>query len=117
MINELDKVDFMGLDEVDSSKLVLAVSDHLDWQFEKEHLLLLQEKLNNYVNFILNEEYKNTYKENIHRFRILIFLQYQPRKKFEKLLSHFRKALANQVPDVPIEIDYQFVANEDSWNL
>lgn len=114
MIHELDKVDFTGLDKVDSSKLILAVSDHLDWQFEKEHLLLLQEKLNNYINFILNEEYKDIYKENIHCFRILIFLQYPPRKKFEKLLSHFRKALAKQVPDVPIEIDYQFAVNEDS---
>ena len=53
MINELDKVDFMGLDEVDSSRLILAISDHLDWQFEKGHSLLLQEKLNNYVNYIL----------------------------------------------------------------
>lgn len=113
MINELDKVDYMVLDEVDKSKLILAISDHLDWQFEREHLLLLQEKLNNYINYILNEEYKDVYKEEINSFQIMIFVQYQPRKKFEKLLLQFGKALAKQVPDVQIEINYQLAANED----
>lgn len=113
MINELDKVDYMVLDEVDKSKLILSISDHLDWQFEREHLLLLQEKLNNYINYILNEEYKDTYKDKINSFLIMIFVQYQPRKKFEKLLLQFSKALAKQVPDIQIEISYRLVANEE----
>lgn len=113
MINELDKIDYMVLDEIDSSKLILAITDHLDWQFVRGHLLLLQEKLNNYINYILNGEYKEIYKENIQRFQIMIYVQYQPHKKLEKLLSKFRKELAKQVPDVPIEIGYQFVADED----
>ncbi len=113
MINELDKVDFMGLDKVDQSKLILVITDHLDWQFVRGHLLLLQEKLNNYINYILNGDYKDTYRDNIHRFQIMIYVQYQPHKKLEKLLLKFRKELAKQVPDVPIEIDYQFVPDED----
>lgn len=113
MINEPDKVDYMVLDEADKSKLILAVSDHLDWQFEKEHLLLLQEKLNQYIYFILEERYKETYAEKIERFRITVFLQYQPGKKFEKLIAIFTKALAKRVPDVKIEITYQMVEDEE----
>lgn len=112
MVNELDKVDYMALDEADPSRLILAISDHLDWRFEKEHLLLLQEKLNNYINYILNQEYKDTYTGELSSFQIRIYLQCAPRKKLDKMLSKFRKALEKQVPDVPIAIDYQTIADE-----
>ncbi len=105
MINELEKVDFMDLDENNKSKLVLSISDHLDWQLEREHLYLLQEKLSNYINYILNEEYKNIYEEGISSFKIIVFVKYQPKKKFEKLLLQFNKKLKKQFSEVPIEIE------------
>lgn len=114
MINELDKVDFMVLDEIDKSKLILAITDHLEWRsIEREHLLLLQEKLNNYINYILDEGYKDTYKEKIDRFQIIIYMQHEPRRKLEKLLDQIRKLLAKQFPDAQIEISYQLVKDED----
>lgn len=113
MINELEMIDSLALSENDKSELLLAISDHLDWQFEREHLLLLQEKLNNYVNYILNEEYKDIYQEEIKSFQIIVFVKYQPRRKFVKLLTQFNKMLKKQIPDASIEINYQLVENED----
>jgi len=113
MINELEMIDSLALDEINNSKLLLAISDHLDWKFEQEHLLLLQEKLNNYVNYILNEEYKALYEEKISCFQIIVFVKYHPIKKLEKLLYEFNKTLKAQFPEVQIEIKYQFIETED----
>ena len=112
MINDIEIIDFLDLDETDKSKLVLMITDHLDWQFEREHLLLLQEKLNSYVNYILNEEYKDVYKEDIKSFLITVYVKYHPTKKFDKLLLQFNKAL-KKLPEASIEINYQYVDTED----
>jgi hypothetical protein len=51
-IDQLDKIDFLAI-ERDKERVVLIISDHLDWeQDEGEHLLLLQEKINAYLSFI-----------------------------------------------------------------
>jgi len=53
-VENLDKIDLMG-DELPKNQTVLMITDHLEWGAnEGEHLLLLQEKLTNYVNFITN---------------------------------------------------------------
>lgn len=44
-------VDFRWKDEA-NNRAVLTISDHLDWEEEGEHLLLLQDKLNHYLEFI-----------------------------------------------------------------
>jgi hypothetical protein len=44
-------IDFLWKDEK-NNRAVLTISDHLDWEEEGEHLLLLQEKLNHYLEFI-----------------------------------------------------------------
>jgi hypothetical protein len=44
-------VDFLWKDEA-HNRAVLTISDHLDWEEEGEHLLLLQDKLNHYLEFI-----------------------------------------------------------------
>lgn len=62
-ISETNVVDFIG---VDPEKKVarLAISDHLGWdtpEDEKEHLWLLQEKLNAYLRFIESGELYQNY--------------------------------------------------------
>lgn len=51
---------------MDDRYVVLRVSDHLDWDDINEHLFLLQEKVNTYIEFIesgelyeVKENYKN----------------------------------------------------------
>ena len=35
-----------------NNRTVLTISDHLDWEDEGEHLILLQDKLNHYLEFV-----------------------------------------------------------------
>lgn len=61
-ILEKDKIDGMGK-EKDGKTLVLMISDHLGWDNEKDHLFLLQEKINMYLSFIENGQYTEVYKD------------------------------------------------------
>ena len=56
-IEDLESVDFIGIDN--NEKVVLTISDHLEWN--QEHLLLLQEKLNLYLSFIESGEILESY--------------------------------------------------------
>jgi hypothetical protein len=51
-VEDIDKIDFVT-GEQKSGDMVLTISDHLDWdENEGEHLLVLQNKLNTYLEFI-----------------------------------------------------------------
>ena len=56
-IEDLETVDFIGIEN--NEKVVLTISDHLEW--DQEHLLLLQEKLNLYLSFIESGEIFESY--------------------------------------------------------
>ena len=58
-VDQTDVVDAIGVDEV-SGKVVLTISDHLEWS-ENEHLLQLQEKVNTYLSFIESGELLSSY--------------------------------------------------------
>lgn len=57
-IEQTDVVDFIGTDN-ESGAVVLTISDHLEWS--REHLFLLQEKLNSYLAFIESGELHQRY--------------------------------------------------------
>ena len=55
-IEQTDVVDFVTI-EHGSGRVLLTISDHLNWdEDEGEHLLLLQEKMNAYLRFIESGE-------------------------------------------------------------
>ena len=45
----------------DNEGIVLLLSDHLDWDDEYNHLLILQEKLNAYIYFLEEKQYEEIY--------------------------------------------------------
>jgi hypothetical protein len=49
-IDQKDKIDFIGMSS--DGKVILAISDHLEWDEACEHILMLQEKINSYLQFI-----------------------------------------------------------------
>ena len=49
-IDQLDKIDIVSTDK--QGNVTLHIADHYDWNSEKEHILLLQYKLNAYLQFI-----------------------------------------------------------------
>ncbi len=62
-IDQTDLVDFVGI-ERDTGKVVLTITDHLDWATRPEqHLQLLQEKINIYLSFVESGELLAAYPE------------------------------------------------------
>ena len=62
-VMETNVIDGMGKSK-ESNELVLMISDHLDWEYEPEHLLFLQEKINAYLAFWESKQYKETYPDS-----------------------------------------------------
>jgi hypothetical protein len=54
-IDQTDIVDFATIDDA-SGDLRLTISDHLSWEDEGHHLILLQNKLNAYLRFVESGE-------------------------------------------------------------
>jgi hypothetical protein len=59
-IEQSDVIDLIGV-ENDTGKVVLTISDHLDWDSPNSHLRLLQDKINRYVDFVDSGEIEDSY--------------------------------------------------------
>ncbi len=59
-IEQTDKVDAIAVEKV-SGKVILTISDHLDWGDEQAHVLALQDKMNTYIRFIESGELVSVY--------------------------------------------------------
>ena len=58
-IEKTNEVDAIGIDK-ETNKLIMTMTDHLDWN-EENHLLLVQEKINAYLSFIESGEIYRSY--------------------------------------------------------
>lgn len=58
-IEKKDVIDFISVDA--NGNAVLTISDHLPWDQENEHLLLLQDKLNSYLGAIEDGQLYDSY--------------------------------------------------------
>ncbi len=59
--------------------IVLSISDHLDWKNTKQHLMILQEKINTYLSFVDSGEIYEKYPEaKGHAIQIDVRFHYQP---------------------------------------
>ena len=72
-ITEVREIDAIG---TKNSELHLMISDHIDWEYEDVHLELLQDKINNYLMYIGNKEYKEKYGDDFEKIVINIFFKY-----------------------------------------
>jgi hypothetical protein len=62
-IDQISIIDAIGVDNV-TDELVLTIIDHLEWEGNDEHLMLLQEKINTYLAFVESGELMKTYPES-----------------------------------------------------
>ncbi|HBT94648.1 MAG TPA: branched-chain amino acid ABC transporter substrate-binding protein [Coriobacteriia bacterium] len=81
----------MTVDGIGKSKepgeLILLIADHLDWADEKEHLTLLQNKINAYALFIESKQYKNIYgDDDFSSFVIQIMYLHTPSERARKFV-------------------------------
>jgi hypothetical protein len=76
-VDQVSVIDIVSKDK--EGQIVLTISDHLDWNNTREHLFMLQEKINTYLGFIESGELYEKYPEAKGRqIRIDIKFHYQP---------------------------------------
>ena len=98
-VMESNTIDAMGVNK-EKNELSLLLTDHLDWEYEPEHLLFLQEKINAYISFVETKQYKETYPENaFDMFIIEIHFKHDITEGCFKFLDY----VANQVESLNIK--------------
>ncbi|MFS9270438.1 NAD glycohydrolase toxin immunity factor [Streptococcus infantis] len=101
---ELDvtSIDAMG---VSDDHLELLLIDENKWieSLEEEHLLKLQEKLNNYIYFLESKQYAERYGDNFDKKVIHITFQYSPSDNGLAFLAAVQKVL--QPTDMSLKIE------------
>jgi hypothetical protein len=91
----IDNSSIIDLVSIDlKGNVVLTISDHLEWDLEKEHLLLLQNKINAYLGAIENGDLYSQYPNAIGR-TVIIFLavKYDPNNEAEVFLNSIKDIL------------------------
>lgn len=110
-VEQKDKIDYIGKNE-DGRQLRLAISDHLDWSDEKEHLHTLQEKVNTYISFIesgqIADHYDNQKPDSV---SIKIFFLHEPSKLAKEFLEHTQGVLSNISVNLESEVVDQNTLN------
>lgn len=107
-IDDVNIVDGLAVD-AKKGTLYLLLTDHLPWEgeetlAERDHLLLLQEKINAYVSFIEGEQYKSNYPNVIIKTVIIeIHFQYE----ISENCQHFLQAVQGQLEQYAIQIQAQ----------
>jgi hypothetical protein len=85
-------IDFVSIDK--NQSVVLTISDHLEWDDENEHLLLLQNKINNYIASIENGSFYENYPKGKDRSIVIEIVAKQfPNKKGKIFLKQTKTIL------------------------
>jgi hypothetical protein len=78
-IDQKDVIDIVSIDA--NGNAVLAISDHLPWDAENEHLLLLQDKINSYLGAIETGELYDAYPNGKNRNIIIRIVAFESPNK------------------------------------
>lgn len=90
-------VDAMGFDQT-GGVFVMTIVDHLEWEHEPEHLGVLQNKLNAYLEFVLGgqaaQNYPDADAELFSTFRVDVKFQHDPPQHAWEILAVIQEKLA-----------------------
>lgn len=90
-VENFDVIDSIG---INNEIVTLAISDHLDWEKEYDHLIKLQEKINAYIGFIESEEIYDVYPlAKNKKPRIKVFFKYELTLKAQEFIEFTSKRL------------------------
>ncbi|KAF2343109.1 DUF6572 domain-containing protein [Flavobacterium tistrianum] len=85
-VEDKNVIDVITIDK--QGILVLTISDHLEWDDKNEYLLLLQDKINRYLDFIESGQLAESYPDKADKkIMIQIVFKYQPNKTAEEFLA------------------------------
>jgi uncharacterized protein DUF6572/type VI secretion system (T6SS) immunity protein Tdi1 len=95
-IEQRNVVDFISMRS--DGRAVLTVSDHLDWVADRDHLLALQSKLNDYLAFIESGEIYDAYPGARGKdIEIQVVLKHSPSGDGVRFLERAREAIVFQL--------------------
>lgn len=93
-ITQIDIIDIIST--TPNGRVMLTISDHLPWDKENEHLLLLQEKLNKYLQFIESGEIFESYPAAKNKTIIIsVSIQYEPNEDALIFLTQCKEVISN----------------------
>jgi hypothetical protein len=85
-VEDKNKIDSISTNK--ENEVVLTISDHLKWDDNNEHLLILQEKINSYLDFLENGQIDESYSSAVDKkIMIQIVFKYLPSKTGEEFLE------------------------------
>lgn len=97
---EINQIDGMGINK-DGNGLIFMISDHLEWENEGEHLLLLQDKINAYLGYIEENEFMDIYPNSAFDYYIIeIYFKFPITDNCEK----FIKVINGQLEEFNIKV-------------
>ena len=94
-VEQADVIDFVSIDEEDN--VVLTISDHLEWDMENEHLLILQDKINAYLSSIESGDIYEKYAKRPLLFLVLFVLAYLSTNYYENWFIAYGRKLVRRV--------------------
>lgn len=95
-------IDFLWKDQK-HNRVVLTISDHLDWEEEGEHLLLLQDKINHYLEFVESGQLGEARPE----FRGLpVLIHVAALHALSKHAARFYELVAERLSGTPVSIEF-----------
>ena len=102
-------IDFVGIDEK-AGEAVLTISDHLDWEDPKnDHLLMLQDKINDYLAFIESGELLQKYPAAKGKTPVI---QIYAKHPVNELAQDFLKRATQIVKDAGFELRFKLAARQ-----
>lgn len=102
-IDNPNLIDFISISP--ENKVVLTISDHFEWNDDNEHLLLLQNKINSYLEVIeSNQIYKIYPDAKDKEITIQVSLKYSPNKEGKIFLDEVTNFLNSKNYDFTYSI-------------
>lgn len=102
-IEKTDTIDGVAFDE-NNNKLVLLLADGMDWNNEYEHLVLLQEKINNYIEYIEDKQYLLNY-PNAEQVEVQIKFLYKETANCIKFLEQVKAVISEALENTTIVVE------------
>lgn len=104
-IEKTNTIDGLAIDNENNKKLLMLLADGMDWSDEYNHLLLLQEKINNYIAYIESKQYLEKY-EDIELIDIQIKFLFKETDNCEKFLEQVKKVINDSLQNTTVTIEH-----------
>ena len=110
-VEETDSVDVISVDK-QTGEVILTVSDHLEWSDNIKHQIVLQAKLNSYLQFVESGEILERYpKAKDRRVVFRVVFKFAPDQEAKQSLARARQVVESAGIGVRYEL---FAASHDN---